>query len=419
MNNFKIENGNLIKYDGVGGKVVIPEGVTEIDYNAFTGYYDEITELVIPSTLKRIPCVAFKEFESLKTLTISEGVTGIGQEAFYNCMDLIEVVIPSSVKTVERRAFFSCITLNRLIFSDGVETIEDQAFAECQSLTEIEIPESVINLSPTAFCGTPIKNFKVSPKNPVYTAIDGNLYTKDGKTLVAYANGKTKTKFKIPYGVTSIGANAFMSCDALDEVEFPETVTEIGEKAFSFCEITELFIPSTVRAVKGHAFSDCHKLLRAIISEGVQLDKNAFNECYSLKEIFIPESVTEFCLSTCTDLKRLFLPINRFSMLKDQDPDVCFAALTGFAITYADGGLPDGEKQEFAKMVENLGYRIPERFTDDLPIIRFITDNMLLSTELAQMLTDKCTVLECKAILLNYIYLFNKNKDNFGKYKIN
>jgi hypothetical protein len=99
------------------------------------------------------------------------------------------------------------------VIGDSVTSIGDGAFEYCTSLTSIT----------------------VDLDNAAYKSIDGNLYTKDGKTLIQYAIGKTDTSFEIPDSVTSIGDDAFSSCDSLTSVVIGDSVTSIGDDAFWIC----------------------------------------------------------------------------------------------------------------------------------------------------------------------------------------
>jgi len=106
-----------------------------------------------------------------------------------------------------------------------VTSIGDSAFYGCSSLTSIEVSEN----------------------NSVYKSIDGNLYTKAGKTLIQYAIGKTVKLFTIPDSVTSIGGRAFEGCRSLTSVEIPDSVTSIGDWAFEWCSsLTSINFNGTV-----------------------------------------------------------------------------------------------------------------------------------------------------------------------------
>jgi len=111
------------------GHVDIPEGVTEIGYNMFSG--TGITGITIPNT-----------------------VTSIGIAAFANCNGLTDsLAIPSSVTSIGGMAFFGCTGLTGITISDGVTSIGESAFRNCSGITSITIPASVTSIGPQAFTG--------------------------------------------------------------------------------------------------------------------------------------------------------------------------------------------------------------------------------------------------------------------------
>ncbi len=104
-------------------------------------------------------------------------------------------------------------TVTGIIVPDYVTSIGSYAFQDCTSLTSITVAE----------------------ENTAYKSVDGNLYTKDGKTLIQYAFGKKDTSFTVPDGVTSIGNSAFEDCSSLTSVVIPDSVKTIGSNAFRDC----------------------------------------------------------------------------------------------------------------------------------------------------------------------------------------
>ena len=166
-------------------------------------------------------------------------VTAIGDCAFYHCTNLTSVTIPNSVTTIGDYAFDSCSNLTSVTIPDSVTYIGSAAFYECSNLTSIT----------------------VDPDNEYYQSIDGNLYSKDGKTLIQYAIGKTQTSFTIPDSVTTIGDDAFWSCSKLTSVNIPDSVTTIGSWAFAACSnLTSVTIPDSVTTIGKYAFRYCSKL---------------------------------------------------------------------------------------------------------------------------------------------------------------
>ena len=136
----------------------------------------------------------------------------------------------------------------------------------------------------------------VDVSNEKYKSIDGNLYTKDGKTLIQYAIGKKDTSFIIPDGVTSIGNEAFYDCDSLTNITIPSSVTSIGDYAFYGCDsLTSITIPSSVTSIGWYAFYSCDSLTSITIPSSVtSIGNEAFVYCYNLTTVYYTGTESEW-----------------------------------------------------------------------------------------------------------------------------
>ena len=139
--NLKYEN---LKYEIKDGTVTI----TGCDIKA-SG------ELIIPAiiegkTVTSIGNEAFRDCKSLTSITIGNGVTSIGGNAFLFC-SLTSITIPDSVTSIGDSAFFSCSRLTSITIPDSVTSIGDYAFGSCKSLTSITILDGITSIGDAAF----------------------------------------------------------------------------------------------------------------------------------------------------------------------------------------------------------------------------------------------------------------------------
>ena len=246
-------------------------------------------------------------------------VTAIGEDAFSGCRSLTSVTIPDSVTTIGASAFYACDSLRSVTIPDRVTTIGDEAFFWCLSLTSVTIPDSVTTIGGGAFYNcTRLKSIKVSENNTTYKSIDGNLYTKDGKTLVQYAIGKSDTSFTIPDIVTTIGYAAFYYCTSLTSVTIPDSVTTIGNSAFSWCDsLTSVTIPDSVTTIGDHAFAYCSSLTSVTIGNSVTtIGELAFYNCKSLTSVIFKDTTTWYRTSNYDD----FINMTGGGFISVEDP---------------------------------------------------------------------------------------------------
>lgn len=315
---------------------------------------------------------AFYFCKELENVKIPNGVKVIDKYAFFACGSLKELVIPSSVKIIGESAFSNCNALERIEMSDKIEEIEYGAFFLCYSLTDISLPNTLERIGNGLFgyCskleyneyegGLYLGNEKnpylllacfKDPSNAVATihkdtklidvyytfikysdvdvniseisvpkdskyfkSIDGNLYSKDGKTLVKYATAKADEAFNVPEGVKKIGEYAFYG-SSLKSIYLPDSINELGILPFSWSrELEEIRISPNIKELPLSAFNGCASLKNIELpTELVSIGRNAFAYCTSLDSLVLPESITyigEDAFSYCKALTSITIPDN-------------------------------------------------------------------------------------------------------------
>ena len=316
-NNDVADNGRIyLVDDGVRYSIYEGKAIVGIQSTAITtaNIKEKISYKGNEYAVIYIGSKAFSGCEGLTSVTIPNSVTTIGEDAFRLCKGLTSIVIPNSVTSIGEGAFYNCTGLTSVVIPNSVTTIGKNAFEDCKGLTSVTIGNSVTSIGSSAFGGcTGLTSIIVDEENPSYKSIEGNLYSKDGKTLILYAPGKKDTAFAVPNSVTSIGDDAFYYCTGLTSVVIPNSVTTIGYRAFYNCTgLTSVTIPNSVTSIGNSAFYNCTNLTSVVIPNSVTtIGWSAFEGCTGLTSIVIPNSVTTigfYAFRGCTGLTSIVIP---------------------------------------------------------------------------------------------------------------
>ncbi|MBQ9077659.1 MAG: leucine-rich repeat domain-containing protein [Muribaculaceae bacterium] len=299
--------------------VIIPNTVTSIGKEAFKDC-TTLTNLTIGSSVTTIGDEAFSGCSSLTEVTIPNSIISIGKEAFSSCTTMTKITIGSSVVSIGQSAFYDTGWYNNqadgilyldnyclgykgikpsgtLTLKANTRVIADYAFNRCTSLTSINFPNSIISIGNSTFNGC----------RGIKTATIGNSVTKIGE--YAFCGCSELTLINIPNTVTSIGKDAFTAtkwydnqasgilylnncclgykgdaptstlyiaegtriiadyafnnCTGLSTINFPNTITHIGNYAFEGCNLRSITIPNSVTSVGDEVISSDNIIILA------------------------------------------------------------------------------------------------------------------------------------------------------------
>lgn len=221
---------------------------TKKEFEEHGYYYDEPSELFEYAVIDNLIVEVIDG--SKNTLTVK----GLSNQ--YVSKD---IVIPSSahikgkyyrIARIETNAFYNITFLNTIKISDGISSIGAHAFSYCSSLKKVEFPASLTDIEGELFYGcNNLESIFVDFDNPKFLSVNGVLYTKDHKKIVAYPNANGKD-YKIIDGTEHIENFAFKSCVDLENLRLPKSIRVIGDDVFYGCEkLKNVVIPDGLEKI--------------------------------------------------------------------------------------------------------------------------------------------------------------------------
>lgn len=341
--------GSLAFY-GCGFKAVqIPRQLTSVatgkidgvEYGPFAG--GKLETVSFGTLINTIPdnlCMNTTSLQKIELQSVKASLRTIGKNAFKGCTSVEEVTIPKGILTVSNSAFEGCSGLTDVTIA--AKTINAKAFAECKNLKAVKMEEGVTTIQGMAFANTQISAVTIpSTLTTAGTTKEGTIEKGPfAGTMIATVHGQTEDSTEAQEGATilpetkKIPDNLFLDCTSIIDVQIPETVTEIGQKAFKDA--------SSVENVTFAVNTETGKV------KGVEkIGISAFDGCSSLQELVLPETVTEVLQGAFANEGALVkADISRAASLKKWDKESFKGdtALAEVVLPTAGGitAIPDG-----------------------------------------------------------------------------
>ena len=312
-----LSNGTvkIVQYTGTEAKVTIPtkiagKTVTVIGGGAFTdcvctnpvGWYgaqgnEKVQAVTIPKTVTAIQYGAFYNCKTLKTVTFEKGsqlktIEGLA----FQWSGLTQIAIPNKVTDIGIGVFQCCYNLSDVKLGTGLSKIPTGTFYSCTALTKIQIPNNIKAIDYGAFESSGLIEVTIP-----------DSVTELGECAFLFCDKLEKAW--IGEGITEIRRSTFFGTVKLSSIHLPKSLKVIGDGSFGSCKITELILPESVESIGTAAFSECDKLQKVQLPKSLKIiESYAFCDCKSLKKVIGGENVIELGVSAfenCTQAEVL------------------------------------------------------------------------------------------------------------------
>lgn len=298
-------------------KVILNDNLTVLEDGVFSECLN-LEEINFPSELVSIGDSCFKN-TGIKSAVFKGKLKEIGERAFESCRYIDGTVDLSTVEKIGEDAFGWCTRLKKVILCDNLRVLEQETFEMCVGLREINMPSELVE----------IKDFCFNDSGITVAAFGGKL-----KRIGAFAflgcDGLTELKF--PEGLTSIETDAFNACKNLSKIELPESIKKIGNFAFAATAVQVLVIPENLSVIGYGAFQNCKSLetlyfnamnctvdryghIETDLNYGNLQKSSPFYGC-NIKEIYLGGGITSIggtsdmygAFESCTELESIIIP---------------------------------------------------------------------------------------------------------------
>lgn len=274
---------------------------------------------------------ALSGYNAIDKLPLVDGARMLGP-----VMTSYSPVIPAATKTINPDIDFTGKSINvfdiKIIKNIAPEKMPESVYIDStEAISPIEI-YNVLNCN--------LKYVSINPDNPYYKSVDGVIYSSDLSYLIKCPSGRTGT-FRMPNGVKTIGARAFMNA-ALSTVVISDSVVNIEEYAFSGSDIERVIFGRNVSYIGENMFSNCLNLKDIKIPPQIKkICREAFYSISPNTEIEFSEGIEEICSLAFRFNKKIGKSITLPSSIRKLEK-LSLANATHVNVTTHDGMLPEG-----------------------------------------------------------------------------
>ena len=291
-------------------------------------YVGSAENVIIPQTIEgknvtKIEFFAFKDNDTLVSVTIPNTVTAIEGGAFFSCDKLTSVVLSNTLTAIGQYAFFGDRALTDLSLPATLTTLSEGAFQYCTSLKTITIPAGLTVWEPFSFTSSGLESV-VLEEGLAAIGEDAFSYTPLQSAV-------------LPSSILTIKAGAFGGCSELKTITLNEGLQTIEDEVFAWSGLESISLPSTVTSLGERVFELCRRLVVVSLNEGLEIIGDfAFDSAKALTEIIIPTTVVdmdESVFNDCTELTAVKFEGNAPSQYENKEAGVVCAPNYGVYYT--------------------------------------------------------------------------------------
>ncbi|MBQ7798783.1 MAG: leucine-rich repeat domain-containing protein [Clostridia bacterium] len=290
-------------------RVYIPASVSIVEESAFSGC-DNLMSIVVDSNNEiydsRNNCNAIITISNNQVTqacggtVLFEGIESIGQRAFSSFNNLTDVVIPSTVTSIGDYAFYECANMTSVVIPTNCTTIGTEAFKGCTNLATVFDLSTSLTITAGSTDNGYVGYYATNIVTNANTLVDGVLYMASDTEFIAVGLADTSlTSIALDSRTTSIAAYAFYNNfnSTKSQVDFSKCVnlTTIGEHAFNSCEYIETIdLSACIRLtrIEDNAFYYITCLESVILPPNLQYIGDYVFACSLVTTVTIPASVT-------------------------------------------------------------------------------------------------------------------------------
>ena len=262
--------------------VSFPISITRIGECAF--YLAHFSKLKLPPNITTIESYGLSGVETLKKILFPVKCRSLGTFAFHGCVMLETIDLRSEITKIPQNLFSTCYNLRQVHIPDTVVTIDNYSFQTSgYALSNVNLPNSLSTVGTSAFNRLNYIPFELPD---TITSIGDNAFTDcEGITSVV-----------IPTGVASIGASAFRSCSNLTSFAFGDGIKIIRDSVLAYCSnLQSIYLPNTITTINANAFSYCYSMRKYDFSQFTAIPTlaniNVFNNINTQCKIVVPDEL--------------------------------------------------------------------------------------------------------------------------------